>query len=208
MVRLLLRLTLALMVVFTLAVGLIRAQPYDDRAARAFLSQSEACAPCFMGIRIGQMTTEQVMTWLDQHPWVNKLILTPRSGSIWGGTINWDWSGQQPGWIDAAHEGSIWTQGHVAQFVRFQTALTFGDLWLAFDQPPEGTLRVERSTAGGKRIVHYAAYSDQNFVAGFTLPCPLRPADFWHHPVQIQFYDGQGQFNDYDLRGWANRVSC
>lgn len=209
MTRLLLLPALALTLLLTAAIGLIHARPYhDDSDLRVALTPPESCAPCFMGIRIRSMTTDQVIEWLEGHPWVQKVILSERSGSIWGGTIGWEWSGQQPTWIDPTRDGSVWTQGHIARFVRFQTTISFGDLWLAFDHPPKGSLRVESDAAGTKRIIQYAAYPGQDFVAGFTLPCPFRPADFWHQPVQIQFYDGMGDFNQYDLRGWISRLSC
>ncbi|MBZ0302496.1 MAG: hypothetical protein K8J31_22310 [Anaerolineae bacterium] len=56
----LVRLAVALTLLFTLAIGLIRAQPYDRHIARQWLLPAQGCAaPCFLGMRPGETTFDE-----------------------------------------------------------------------------------------------------------------------------------------------------
>ncbi|MBI5667630.1 MAG: hypothetical protein HZC41_06445 [Chloroflexi bacterium] len=211
MTRLLLIPSLALTLLFAAAIGAIRARPYDDSGLRAFLSPPDNCSPpCFMGIRLGRMTTSQAVEWLDQHPWVDHVILSERFGATQRGYIGWEWNGQQPAWMSTDRLASLWVRGHVVQFVRVQTRIAFGDLWLLLHNPPLGAFRVEGDFVGTHPvIVSQAVYPDASLLAQITVPCPLRPADFWNEPVVIQFFDElMIPYNPYDLTGWFRRNVC
>jgi hypothetical protein len=201
--------------IFTLslaaAIGIIRARPYDAGDLRAFLLPPEGCAPpCFMGIRVGSMTTGQVIEWLEQHPWVERVLLTENFAATRRGFVGWKWNGGQPGLFDGSSSGALWIRDHVVRFVRVQTTIPFGSLWLLLDEPASGTFRVERDfIAAGPVIVHYAAFPGAAFTAQITVSCPLRPAEFWQKPVLLQYYvELSEQFSDYDLRRWIHESVC
>jgi len=65
----LLKLALPLIVLFTIPLLLIRAQPYDDANLRAFLTPPDGCpAPCFMGIQPGVTTVRAGGDRLKTNP--------------------------------------------------------------------------------------------------------------------------------------------
>jgi hypothetical protein len=123
MTAVILRLALAL-------AGLICAQPYDGRALAAFVSPPNGCPiPCWQGIRPGVTTAVEALYLLEQNPWVGQI----KRGEF---VISWTWSGQQPPFVDAAHEGLLGLTGGIVRQVRIQTLIPFGDLW-ALLRPPE-----------------------------------------------------------------------
>jgi hypothetical protein len=60
-----LRLSLPLILLFTAALAVIRAQPYDDHELRELLLPAGCPAPCFMGIRPGVTTVEEAVKILE-----------------------------------------------------------------------------------------------------------------------------------------------
>lgn len=211
MTRLLLIPSLLLTLTFAAAIGVIHARPYDDSGLRAFLAPPVDCSPpCFMGIRLGRMTTGQAIEWLNQHPWVDRVILSERFGATQRGFIGWQWNGKQPAWMTTDHRASLWVRSHVVRLVRVQTRIAFGDLWLLLRNPPLGTFWIEGDFIGGHPIiVHHAVYPDVSLLVKTTVPCPLHPADFWNEPVIVQFYDElSSPYDPYDLAGWLRRRSC
>lgn len=68
--RLLLRLALVLIGVFTAGAVVIQLVPYDDSERRAFLLPPAGCpAPCWQGIRPGVTTVEETITMLEAQHW-------------------------------------------------------------------------------------------------------------------------------------------
>ena len=199
-----------LTLLFTAAITLIHARPYDEGDLRAFLAAPEDCAPCFMGIRLGRMTAGQAIEWLDQHAWVDHVILSERFGATQRGYIGWRWNGQQPAWLSSEHLASLWVHDQVVRFVRVQTHITFGELWLLLHNPPMGPFRVEGDFPGTNPVaVIHAAYPDMSLLAQVTVSCPPRSVEFWNEPVRLQFYNELGSdYVPYDLTGWFSQQSC
>ncbi|NWG16415.1 MAG: hypothetical protein HXY41_07245 [Chloroflexi bacterium] len=211
MTRFLLLPTILLTLTLAAAISLIHAQPYDAGGLRAFLFPANGCAPpCFIGIRVGSMTTGQVIEWLEKHPWVQRVLMSERFGATQRGFIGWEWNGQQPALLDGDAAGALWIHEHQVRFVRVQTTIPFGSLWLLLDEPPIGLFRVERDFASaGPIIIHYAAYPEMAVMAQLAVSCPLRPAEFWMQPVLLQYYVELSEpFDDYDLRGWLHESVC
>lgn len=66
--------SLALIILFTVAILLIHAQPYDDSELRAFLTPPETCsAPCFMGIQAGVTRVSAGESYLQASPQVEAI---------------------------------------------------------------------------------------------------------------------------------------
>jgi hypothetical protein len=123
--RLLGRWALLLSGLWLLPVLLIRAQPYDPSALRAFLTPPEGCpAPCFMGIRPGVTTVAEAFAILDEHPW-----LVPGSLKDFGVNtgFSWWWADAAPSWIDRATRPQLHTYDGEVNDIIVQTTIPWGD---------------------------------------------------------------------------------
>jgi hypothetical protein len=209
MTRLLLLPALLLIVILALTAALIRAQPLLPAAFTGLLPDAACAAPCFLGIEVGRTSAQQAIEVLARHPWVDHVILSERFGATRGGFVGWAWSGSQPAWINTDQTGSLWVRDNTVRFLRFQTTIAFGDLWLLLDRPARGAFRLERDFVAADPVaIHHAAWSDA-LLAQITARCPLRPADFWRRPAQVQYSIEPGaDLLDYDLRAWFAAAEC
>ncbi|MBC7809644.1 MAG: hypothetical protein H7175_00760 [Burkholderiales bacterium] len=147
MLRFLLKLTLLISALFALAIGIIRAQPYDN-SLRDFLFDSPGCEnipddePCFMGIRTSITTFEEAVEILHEHEWVGQ-IYEPITATSSGGTW-WHWSGNQPPFLLSMSYGRLNTMDSIeVTHIRLESNIPAGELFLvfgtpeaAFDSPP------------------------------------------------------------------------
>jgi len=210
MLRTLVRLAALLTAGFALAAGAVRLRPYEDAGLRALLTTRACEPPCFMDIPLGKARASAAIDLLDGHPWVDHVIVSERFGATNRGFLSWAWNGAQPAWIDTQTEATLWVRDQVVRFVRVQTRIRFGDLWLAVGPPAKGSFRVEGEFLTYKPIiVHHAVFPQLGFTAQFTSPCPYRATAFWNEPVELQFYATLSEsFTDYDLRAWLRDLSC
>ncbi len=126
MIPYLLRWMLILSGLFLLPVLLIRAQPYDDGELRAFLTPPDGCpAPCFMGIRPGVTTVEEVLDLLAKQSIVVDYHDT--------NGIHFHASHPQ-GLIDDTTTSSLSFENNQVQFMKIYSNITLGELWAAYGQ--------------------------------------------------------------------------
>src|SRR4051794_7992294 len=85
MSRLYLRLILTAFALFSVALLLIRTQPYDDHELRNLLLPTDCVAPCLIGIKPGVTTVDAAMDILETNPWIGDIRTR-------AGTIEWTWS--------------------------------------------------------------------------------------------------------------------
>lgn len=211
MLRILVGLAALLTAGFALTAGAIRLRPYEAAGWPALLAARSCDGPCFMGIELGSAEVRTAINLIDSHPWVDHLIVSERFGATNRGFVGWVWNGSQPDWLDPEAEAALWVRDQVARFVRVQTRIRFGDLWLMVGPPAKGSFRVEGEFLTYKPIiVHHAVFPEMGFVAQFTSPCPYRAAAFWNQPVELHFYATLNEevFSDYDLRAWLRDLSC
>ncbi len=83
MLKLFVRLILLLIVGFTVVIGAIRSQSYDDSELRAFLFPEGCNQPCVMDIQPGATTRADVILALQQHKWVAEIIEITDYGVRW-----------------------------------------------------------------------------------------------------------------------------
>lgn len=206
------RLAFPLTMLFTALIGLVQAQPViEDGALAAFLTPPLGCpAPCWEGIRPGVTTVDTVIHLLEAHPWVDHVIITESFGATGNGFIGWVWSGTQPAPINGNVRGAVWVNDGVVQSVRIPTTISFGALWLQFDRPQQGSLRLALDTRGLDYVViHYAAFPQHKFVAWSEVECPLRPPAFWGANMFIQFTNTMNRdLTDYALPQWLAGSPC
>src|SRR5437868_2844239 len=98
MPRFYLRLILTPFLLFSTALLLIFAQPYDDHELRQLLIPKGCPAPCFIGIRPGVTTMEETLAILKSNQWIGDI-------QQHAGTIEWTWSEASPRIIDRRYPG-------------------------------------------------------------------------------------------------------
>ena len=176
-----------LMLLFSLPIAIIRAQPYDDSALRAFLTPSEACASaCFMGIYPGETTATEALALLKNHAWVGdvEVVLLNRyaNGTVpeFGG-LTWEWTGQQPALIDTRQRGYLEIYGSRAGRERLPTHIKLGDLWLSLGQPDRRFLFLLKDHVAQLEAV----YADLGLVITATWRCPADAWTIWHTGLTV-----------------------
>jgi hypothetical protein len=200
MIRLLVRLTLILALLFVVALAATHARPLAPGMTDLF-APSPGCSSgdlCFMGIRPGATTIPQAISLLDASAWVGELdthIATQ---------VSWTWSGAQPAFIDGSTPGYVLTRSYGAvSVIRFKTRYSYADVWLELGTPPTGyALR----QADG--FLHGVYYPEHSLLAINFTHCPARLIDFWTLPVVIQLGDAFVLLNDRYERDSAHLRTC
>jgi hypothetical protein len=194
MLRFLLNLSLLSSTLFALAIGVIRAQPYDDGGLRGFLFNSPGCEtipddePCFIGIRPGVTTADEAVAILEAHEWVGIV-------NDFGGVINWRWSGRQPFLIDDADMGTLFVgNGNIQRVEIGYTFIKLGDLSILLGIPKS----VMTSTFGS-RLDFYVEYIENGLIANVMLSCPSHQLYFWLSAVNVYFHNGQYLLDLHDF---------
>jgi hypothetical protein len=86
---------------FALALGALRALPYDDNGLRAGLYAPDCAPPCFMGIHPGETTWEAAVERLRASAWVASVDAQPGAPSL-----SWRWNGSQPTFLRDEESGN------------------------------------------------------------------------------------------------------
>src|ERR1041385_6114371 len=129
-----LRFTLIPIALFTAVLLLIHAQLYDDHKLRELLLPDGCPAPCFMGIRPGVTTMDEVPRILEKSGWIE----IESSDSIGGRDttdLRFAFNGNQPDVIYANQGLALRFQNAnptaiMQIFVELQNTVTLGDLYL------------------------------------------------------------------------------
>jgi hypothetical protein len=211
LIRLLLKLSLLMSVLFALAIGVIRAQPYDDGGLRDFLFNSPGCEtipdnePCFIGIRPGVTTFDGALAILRHHEWVEHLT-APTTGD-WS-TVSWTWSGKQSPFIptqgDAALNTSLndpITVTHIYMDSTAQAKEFFLLLGL-----PDGAGYLPRPAGNdpySRQI--FQLYIDPPIQLTTLAPCPLSDV-FWTKPMRITWDTELWQRDLSDYTKWDRQL--
>lgn len=173
MIALLVRLIPILTAAFTLLLGAIRAQPYDDGGLHLLLGDDG----CWQGICIDVTRREDVLRILEAHPWVGEIFQTEYF-------ISWRWSGSQPPVIDSSQDGLLRLGGGVVRQVRMLTHFRFGDVWMALDRP-DGAVLVR--PVSRYSVYQIALYEAEGLQAITTVNCPMDPDAFWQATTTFGF---------------------
>jgi hypothetical protein len=151
----------------------------------ALLNYADDCkAPCFMDIMPGKTTVAEVMTILENHPWV----LPGSISEPYNDTIRWNWSSQQPAIFRSELTGEVWTPSNQAYAIRIPTSLTWSTLWLNLGMPTSGFVAFTPED-----MLHRVGYDWllDSHLTGWT-HCPASFKDFWNSPVNFNFGEGVG----------------
>lgn len=213
MIKLLLKLCLIYLLLFSALTALVRAVTYNDQTldqTRKVLSPSACALPCFMGIYPGKTTRAEALAILKDHLWVFTSTESRVHNPGWSGIIVWTWNGFQPPWISTLSNGVLRFHNDIIGQIEIDTLLPFNDIWMMFAQPDTGTVRPKFSVASSPQISHYAVYDKWGFWVRSDTRCPLNPVLFWSARTHIIIgAKPDVQTEPYYLPGWfAKTPNC
>ncbi|MBI1278948.1 MAG: hypothetical protein GC179_12540 [Anaerolineaceae bacterium] len=181
MSRLYLRLALIPVVLFSLTLMLVRAQPDGDRSLRQLFTSEGCPAPCFMGIHPG-MTVPEVLRLLRGHEWVESV--DNRTIQNTGGYIYWHWKPTAPAWIDTARRGTIWISNRTVDQFWVDTRYALGEWIIQLGQPDINIMDDKIDTGHG--IYQYrGVHAAEGLVVTSWQRCTT--GDPYHGRVTIKF---------------------
>ena len=194
MIRYQFRWAFLLTLLFLLPVALIRAQPYDDSELRAFLAPPAGCpAPCFMGIRPGEITVEEAIVILEDHEWVasagENYVSLMRAAVDYGvspltATLVWEWSVNKPDWINADRSSYLVVGNSQIVAITVQTNILLGDVLVTYGIPDHAQLVWSNSDFLGHAVTYYAG--DGAGCMRIDAGGASAPIHVYRQPVQIQ----------------------
>lgn len=128
-----LRLTVVLLLVIASVCGSlivsVRATALRPVAAEAFAATLAGCAlPCWQGVTPGETRSDDALTRLDGHAWLNEVRLSY-------GSIYWGWSGQQPALYDDRYGGYLTLDGDRIYEIGFSTRLALAEAARLIGEP-------------------------------------------------------------------------
>ena len=199
MSRFYLRLMLIPIALFTAALLLIRAQPYDDHELRQILLPDGCPAPCFMGMRPGVTTVDEAVTILRANQWVAQV--NKRGINNKYGFITWTWKDQKPGWASPKAVGEILLTDKKVHAITIASALVLGETRLTLGLPDAEFIGTPQDPTD-KSILYEGFYGQYGLITRSWQTCdvtePLRKTVVITvvEPNSDGTRRGGGRFND------------
>ncbi len=214
MLRPLMKIAALLIVLFIVSMGAVMNIAYTQgqqrlEEIRAFLTPPEGCsAPCFMGIRPGVTTLNDVRQILEGNEWVEQIEMEIGRGyadEITYINLNWVWSGLQPKFINGQIKGYVtWTpQTGRIENISISANIRFYDLYTVLGQTEFGSAFYNNFAYTIPHIIYSASYFDaaSNTIAGIdtSIACPGTFPYFWkeHAEYGISSRTGRGTFTPF-----------
>lgn len=169
--RILLRLIGSLLLAFSLLILMIRAQPYDDSALRAFLAPADCAKPCLAGIRPGYTQRESVPPLLESH---GPITDVQHSQYI----TTWRWQAPQPP-IGNDFQTLVYRPDYHVQHVTASLDTTLGAITLLLG-PPDARYYPGTNYWFGVADI----YEDEQLIVIFEEACPF--------PVSQRYFMDEG----------------
>jgi hypothetical protein len=180
-----LRLSGALVVLLTAAIGLMRVQPEEDAALRAFLMPPPNCpSPCWQGIQLGAMSMEQADAMLRAHPWVDEVRFVERIDAL-----SWRWNGSQPTFLTMERAFLSVTADHMIGGATVETSIPVGTLMLMLGQP-ETIYVLDDSDV-------IFVYPAANLDARVRPRCPTDARQFWQNAAEVRWKSAPSNYSLY-----------
>src|SRR5690349_3960838 len=199
MLRFYLRLILLPLVLFSAALLLIHAQPYDDHELRELLLPEGCPAPCFMGIRPGITRTKAALKSLVTGQWADLDLSSIRVDALHNPFLI-QLNNVPSHFTDSDSRLELKTHSDTPDLVTevtFQgpSRMTVGDVYLVLGKPSlytviSGTLSGSGSYAS-MGIYHW--YNGLSLIVHTVSDCPVSISDLLHEPIyQIYYFDQLG----------------
>ena len=178
----------------------IRLFPYDNSAIENFIIAPENCGgDCLLGIQPGISTVGETMTHMRDHPWVGEVRqIAPGNGFS---RISWDWSGQQPGVIDASREGRMtfyWVDefsfrqrisDRTIETITIHTRIRMYSLQTVLGETDSGAVSFRPDGNLAYTVTYDVPGGVTNLYAEFT--CPLHMMQYWSAKARITMTIGR-----------------
>jgi len=201
MLSLFLRIAVVLAVLLSLTVAVILAAPHDDSPLRAFLTSGDNCeGQCLLGIRPRTATVSTAMEQLQAHAWVESAQLSATGRGF--GQIRWQWSGQQPAFIDERHPGRItfyWDDEEPnalelddvrIETISIHTRIPMFYLQNWYGSPDTGTAGIRPDGSLGYSAAYHR--SGVTFMLSTQMSCPVTLLSYWNSWTRMSVSIGQG----------------
>lgn len=189
MTRPLVWLAIASLLLFSGAIGILHAQPYNDEAMQTLLSTSADCTlPCFLGIRLGVTTPGEAAQLLRSHAWISHITAVNELTSAPVQAIYFEWSGQQPAIFRSGSQVEMLLSAGYAQVVEsitLKTTIPVGAALLNLGATPY--LDSGEGLAGAEAAFISAAYLNEGILIWSLVTCPVTRAQFWNSLMVIEF---------------------
>jgi hypothetical protein len=178
-----LKLGTCLLLLFAAAVGLTRAQPYDDSMLRAMLTTSDSCTlPCWQGIEPGVTSVHDALIALERSEWVGEVT---REGFDYGFDYRytWWWNRNLPGWGRREPQYLLGSDAGKAYTLSMPNVAQLWQLWLIFGVPDTfGVAFVEDG-----KILSVANYEQLQVHILTITDCTAQSAsELWHGDSQLE----------------------
>jgi len=166
MTRFFVRAAVVLMVLFTVVLVLIRAQPYDDSQAQSLHNLIWECSqPCLIGIHPYETSVDDAIEKLRLSGWVRDFRL------LQSGMFVWDWTDKQPDWItdnDTDDAGQLGVSKDSVRGIVLRTDISLMDVFLALGFPSRVMIQSERGYGS-----YYGFYESLGITVGGIYECSI-----------------------------------
>lgn len=204
-----LRTAALLLLLFGGAVGLIRAQPYNDGGLHDFLFPQPACPmPCWHNIRPGTSTPEAVLAALDSVPNIRDIgtNLGQREGQVY-----WRWQEDAYSFLRSSRQfAHTWVEGDQITNIYLTGFRQFADLRLLLGPPEEVLIHVDAFLGTGN-VVYLSIYPGDLYLSTF-ITCRANRETLWTARTSVSIgevpqFTGSIAYR-FDQPGWLPRRVC
>jgi hypothetical protein len=181
--------TLCLVLMFTIVMLVIRAQPYQDGGLGDFLLPPDGCAaPCWSGIRPGETTVTGSSTLLHNNLQIKTVeAISPATAWL-----------RFPAHIPLIQRArvNLWEEnrGVVGRIELLDTGLSLSDLQLLLGAPTRVFLADSRQDNTSELTALYPGYDV--YVTVTIMRCASSPAHFWQQANDVTI--SLGRWYDFD----------
>jgi len=201
MLRFYLRLTLIPIVLFTIVLMLIHAQPYDDHELREILLPEGCPAPCFMGIRPGVTSVDEALRLLENNKWVGEIYKQNLNYSA----VTWTASLSAPDNMDRNQHNTLVFFRDKVSALALWASFRLGDIRIIFGPPDLEDLGMDDAGA----IYYTAIYRDKEFALTVARPCQQSEITLWNTYIGDSYLRSLARSVNRDNRPpWREHISC
>jgi hypothetical protein len=181
----------SLILLFSTAIGLIRAQPYIPDALDLFLTPPPGCkVPCFMGVQPGQTTVEQALAILRANDAITQVQV--RRPYYAQHSVNWRWVNDlehyEPYSFVVEAGRIVWPSIPWEAWFTIPHDTTLGDVQLILGEPARVT--ATRTNDYLERATFVLEYPRRGLYLLIRFhPCIIKQESFWQMRQQ-NYLDG------------------
>lgn len=204
LLRLYMRLTSGLLLLLSITLVLIRAQPFEYSGLSSLMITDNCLQPCFMGIHPGITTANEARAILDQRGLVSQWIDLPQPAEQSGdaassGVLRWHWSIKRPALFTGVEANLVYNRktGIVMTFGLMSTRLSLGNLLVELGQPAIGFMNASVNDRDRPIFTHVAGYPQWHLNLVSNIQCPMSLRQLWDAPVTLELANTIGEHSRF-----------